>query len=68
VTLIAAQLCVLAQQGPRVFEFLGHCDVTGFRDNGFLSDDRMAKLAIFSNDLPILTDVIALMATKTAGI
>lgn len=53
VTAITAQFRVLAYERPGVFEFLGHSHVTGFRHRRLLGNDRMAKLAVFADHLPV---------------
>jgi hypothetical protein len=59
---------MLAHERPWMFEFLGDGYVTRLRHRCFLGDDGMAKLAVLADHLSILTDVVALMATKATRI
>ena len=68
VTLIATELSMLSTKGPWMVEFLDHCDFRRAGDLGFLADDRMAQLAIFSNNFSFPAHMVPFVAAKATGV
>ena len=68
VTLVATELRMFSPQGPWMVEFLGHFHLCRFRHRHLLTDDSMAKLAVFSDHLAIAADMIPLMAAEATRV
>ena len=68
VTLIAAELGMLSTKGPRMVEFLHYCDFRRAGDLGLLANDRMAELAIFSNNFSFPAHMVPFVAAKATGV
>ena len=68
VTLIATELGMLSAKGPWMVEFLDHCDFRRAGDLGFLTNDRMAQLAILSNNFSFPAHMVPFVAAKATGV
>ena len=68
VALIATELSMLSTKGPWMVEFLDHCDFRRAGDLGFLPDDRMTQLAIFSNNFSFPAHMVPFVAAKATGV